>query len=287
MSYDDINNMQIIVNGSEIDFTLEKENTLSDIIEQLKKWAGTEGYHVLDYRADLSSEGEAVPETPAADIDLLEVSIGSTDDLIAVNLADYNDYLDKAGTFIAGKVQEGRDLTPAERTELNEAIAYLTEAVLALSEKLGSNDRLEQAVSGLNADDEPGEILQKLSVLRQQGVTWVKAVDLARMNEEDLNSARETFIQETPVIIEKLEEIATLFTQGKEAEGYQRLTEMVEVISRGITVLQQIDSDNEDVNTMIDLLHELTSALDSSDMVTAADIIDYDLRDTLEKIAAA
>ena len=68
-----------------------------------------------------------------------------------------------------------------------------------------------------------------------------------------------------------------------------RLTEILEQFSTGLAILGGDPGGSGIVNDLGDfvkLLGELAAALDSGDMVTAADIVDFDLRDGIEKLRA-
>ena len=104
------------------------------------------------------------------------------------------------------------------------------------------------------------------------------------ISKEERDALIKEFKEESVKVLHSLEDIASDLTAGRESKAIQRIEELVAFISDALSLIYQIDKNREEKEKLVKSLGELTSALSKGDLVTAADIVDYDIRENLEKI---
>ena len=107
-----------------------------------------------------------------------------------------------------------------------------------------------------------------------------------QLSEEEIKALKDKFKDQVPQLLKLVEDIATSLTVGKEAQAMTGIEQLVEYFSELLALLGRDQNQKEFSEKLVGLLSELTSALDSADLVTAADIIDYDLKDVLDELQA-
>lgn len=282
--------MRILVNGDELPFTLEEILPVEKVIEKVAEWARTQNAYILDYRIKAAPGFEKAEKLNSDQTELIDFELGNTFDLISGNVNELDAYLDRMGVFLADKISAGAELTEKEKAEVAEGIDYIRQVTSELEERMGhdAGEELERALISLSATNDLMVKIQSLAVIKNQAGVWLRKVKFGSLTQTEMAELRAKFIEKVPETEASLEKIASLLTMGKESEALQKLEMAMEIISDGLVLLSMTGyPDSEKITGTLKLMSELTAALDSSDMVTAADIIDFDLRESLAKLAVA
>lgn len=289
MSQVDTIYMQIIVNNEKIEFEIQKKLNLNEIIEHLNEWASEKELYVTDYKIE-ADENLKPHELNSSNIEVMNVQIGDQKDLIETNLSQLNDYLDRIGSYLAGALEQGAEVELTEKQNLREGIDYIHESLSGIMQVMSGKDeqqplkeKLDQLVDlDIEKDLEAG--LNLLAVLKNQVLIYIKNLRLSRMSEEELINSKNQFLNNIDTILEKLEHIAEDLTIGKENVAITKLENITGVISDGLIILRMTNTSPEITTKMLAALNEMTTALVTGDMVTAADIVDFDLKDLLTEL---
>lgn len=282
--------MKILVNGENLPFELDEVLPIESVIEKVAVWARSQNAHILDYRIKARTGFENADVLNSEQTELIDIELGNAIDLISGNLNELDAYLDRMGVFLADKISEGKNLNARELEEVSSGIEYIRQVVSELNDKLGQDagEEVENSLISLSASTDLMVKIQSLAVIKNQTGVWMRKVKFGALTAEEKTELKAKFLEKVPETESALEKIASLLTMGKESEALQKLEYAMEIISDGLVLLSMTGyPDAEKISSTLKLMSELTAALDSSDMVTAADIIDFDLRESLSKLAVA
>ncbi|GEM_PF-1500668 len=277
--------MQIFVNSQPLDYDLDKPATLNEIIENVQEWAQKSNMYILDYSV-VSRENVPAPLT-SNEIDKIDIAIGNSDDVIQKNIIALNEYIDKMGAFLASNPFLEK-LSGENYRIVKEGLDYIKEALSQLREKVQSDVSLGKAIDVLEKepnDLEIGEIIAALASARNHTMLWKKQYEYIRLTEDELEEKKSEFLDKIPEFISQLDTIAQDLTTGETSKAVTELEKWMVHISEGLNILTVTGFHLEKVGSMTRLLNNLTDALFDNDLVTAADIVDFDIREDLEQIA--
>ena len=116
--------MDIFVNDEKLEFTLEKEATLQEILNHIQEWAAKRELYLIDY--ELASHDEDGP-FHSGNIKELYLKLGDRTDLIRYNLIEMQKYIERVLRFLGDKVKSNETLSEEEEAQLKAALARLDE----------------------------------------------------------------------------------------------------------------------------------------------------------------
>ena len=291
-------NMKITVNREPITFELEHDITISEILEYIQKWAGEQNLFILNYQVLPLKEAKNLAEENllSSEVNALKVEVGTQNDLYRENLVELDRYLEQMGYFIANGLQEEKKLNEKEMAIVKEGLSWVMESVqmLAQQTKFIPNESLTKILKALqkfqNIEIKTFEsesiliFLDYLGILKNYVAISAQASKYKGIAKEKLDALIKEFKEEAVKVLNSLEDIASDLTAGREGKAIQRIEELVDFISDALSLIYQIEENQEEKEKLVKSLGELTSALSKGDLVTAADIVDYDIRECLEKI---
>ncbi|MFP4618190.1 MAG: hypothetical protein ACLFMZ_05045 [Spirochaetaceae bacterium] len=286
--------MEIKINNDPINFTLENEKNLGDIIAGIEKWLGNSGYLVSSIERDgipvvMDYDGEW-KETSLDDIDLLEITILTGPEQYVTNLHTVYQYISILQRSIASG--NGDSLN-----NLREEHQFVVENLDALLGSPGYGAKLGSLLSASGASD--GELKPQV----QQLLTFCKNLSIiltGRIKEatepfEELKNAAKGLSELVP----QLMEVPVLLQTGKDktAMGYViEFTEYSDKLIRinhilkeqGILDISGIIVDgrrfDEFFRDFNDILRELLEAFDSQDSVLIGDLLEYEIAPRVETL---
>jgi len=280
--------MEILVNESPIEFSLEKEITLEAVIENIEQWALKENMYILDYKVE--TKGDSHHSNIMSDeIDKLSVSIGNYEDLLSEIIAELAVYVDRVGTHLASKYVSGGALGEKEIEDLNEGFKWIGSTLNRLTNLSGAAALLEALPEDLGLLNSNGEkypqVLQFLGQLRNNVILWQKKLAIHTMGPEEMKKFIAMFITESLEKINLIDMISGNITAGKDSSAFPELQNLVEWLMNGIAVIEKYSPENPLVTNSITVLTEIDTAITEEDFVTLADIVDFDLRDLVDAIS--
>ena len=260
--------MKILINGYEVDLTLEGEKNLSAIITSISEWARTRNLIFTQFEVD--NEGystESFPDRDCADIKVINCVIQSKADLIISTLSEGSAYCDKMLTFIDQVDQKGSfdlahadsfakgaqwlidslrsslqllSLDPAQIRYLDHSISEYFDALSKAAEKVESSDSDAEA---LRASKDARSIVDIVKgVYRMLFLSdSLKTIIVQSLESPDelvrtLESVRDEITRQE----ELLAEASAAFQSGKDAEGAEKLQSFTDFIYRYVRVCHQI-----------------------------------------------
>lgn len=279
--------MQIYVNSQPLDYQLEESATLSEIITNVQEWAKKSDMFILDYNV-IPEKEQLEKNLTSDDIDKLNIELGNSEDVILKSVLDLNHYIDKMGNFLAVNPHL-EELSDENYSIINEGLKYIAEAIIQLKEKIRSEDSIAKAIDVLQKDPaelEIGEIIAALASARNHTMLWKKQYEYIRLSKKELTEKKDEFMAKLPGYISTLDDIAEDLTTGETLKAVTDLEKWMVYISEGLNILTITQTRLDKVEALMALLNSLTDALFENDLVTAADIVDFDIRDELESLLA-
>lgn len=274
--------MDIFVNDEKLEFTLEKEATLQEILNHIQEWAAKRELYLIDY--ELASHDEDGP-FHSGNIKELYLKLGDRTDLIRYNLIEMQKYIERVLRFLGDKVKSNETLSEEEEAQLLEGKEWLGESLVSshhlLTGKENNNDTFLKPLQDAKSIEEH---VSAMTYIFDQLTMWFRQFTFNTLSEEDRQVYVQKFLSELPSVVKSLEEIAADFTVGKEVKGFQHLDKTLEFLSDGLLYLSSDKTWGEVLERLTEILTELVNALAGQDMVNAADIIDYDLREVIDEI---
>jgi len=279
--------MEIYVGDERLQFELTETLPFFGIMQKLQAWAESQNLYIVDYRVAAKPGFENKEDLTSDEIAVINLQLGDQRELIESNLRELIDYTDRAGFHLAGVIQSGKILSTQEEQDLTTGGVFLAESLQTLQTYLRPDnpESLACAVKELNSHPDLIEKINALALIQNQLKIWLRQTEFSRVSPEEATERVARFREQVPGMQEELEKIAARFTQGREQEALQ----MLETISQTLVdavVLMRIANDKSQGagEKLVDLLGQLTGAIDSRDLVTAADIVDFDLRDLLKEL---
>ena len=278
--------MEILVNETPLEFKLDQAIPLVEVIEHISEWAADSDNYILDYKVTPElAPGETML---SSSIERLEIQVGDRSALIQHNLMEVSAYVEQVGAFVAERTQKEEAIE--EISTIADGMKWCIDSLGSIEKQLGivENEKLAEAKATILETDlsTPLLFIQALAILRNHILVWTKQHVLSQLSEEEIKALKDKFKDQVPQLLKLVEDIATSLTVGKEAQAMTGIEQLVEYFSELLALLGRDQNQKEFSEKLVGLLSELTSALDSADLVTAADIIDYDLKDVLDELQA-
>lgn len=279
--------MEIYVGDERLKFDLTERLPFSAILQKLQAWAESQNVYIVDYRVAAKPGFENKEDLTSDEIEAVELRLGDQRALIESNLRELIDYTDRAGLHLARVIQAGTALSAQEQQDLATGGVFLAESLQTLQTYLRPDnpESLARAVKELNSNPDLIEKINALALIQNQLRIWLRQTEFSRISPEEARERVARFREQIPDLHNELEKIAARFTQGREQEALQLLESVSQTMVDAVIFMRIAGDQSQDAGKkLVDLLGQLTAAVDSRDLVTAADIVDFDLRDLLKEL---
>ncbi|MBS0617770.1 MAG: hypothetical protein JSR44_06240 [Spirochaetes bacterium] len=280
--------MRIYIDDEPLAFELKETLAFSEIMAKLTAWAESQKLFIIDYRIAAKPEFAAKEDLNSDEIDVINLQLGDQTDLVESNLRELIDYTDRVGMHVANTIQAGAALGTQEAADLKTGGVFIAESVETLSKYLPAENaaQLTNAIAVFNTQNDLIEKINALAIIQNQLKLWLRHTEFSRVTKDEAAQRLVEFRARHEDLQQELEKIAAKLTQGKEQEALQILESVSQVLVDAV-VLMRIAEDAKvsSGQKFVELLGQLTAAIDARDLVTAADIVDFDLRDLLKEVA--
>ncbi len=281
--------MQVLVNEKPLEFKLENEIRLEQVLEHVQEWASQKNFYILDYEA-LGKENQSVGEKAlSSEIETVSIQLGDQRDLIVENLEEVNRYIDKVGSYLAERVTLEQAVAEDKALEIREGLNWVGDSIKSIEKQLlvkkSEFKVLLNNISNLDIKNDTLEIIENLAQIKDRVFILIKNGRFSNLKPDEIAELTTEFKKQIPATVEKLEKVAEFLTAGKEGEAFQTLEGLIDYVSDGVAVMAQNQEKSETCDKLVALMKELMGALDNNDLVTAADIVDFDFKDLLQELA--
>lgn len=318
--------MEVLINDCPVDFELEREGTVSDIVQSVAEW--TRERDLVFYELYVDDEHyavEAAPDRGLSDVRVINCIVHSRADIVFSSIEEAARYCDRAASYLDGILETG-SCGQGDVDDLLAGISWLLEVLGRVCSLLGLDYK------GLKyGDRDLSRHIREVESFRDSlaGAGAGGVMDVIRANRDIFANIRQIFrmlllgdemrslivrsIDSPDVLIASIRQVgedldgqlagiqaaAVAFQTGKDAEGSERLREFVDFIYRYIRTcyqivpvfgidLSEIEVDGESLeqknHTLRDHLHEVTTIMESGDIISLSDILEYEIRPALENL---
>ncbi len=289
--------MDIRINDQNLDFTIEKNETLGDVIKDIEAWLDGSDlvlYSVKHEDQDLLSQPyEQWAKTPHSEVGTLNVMVKHTRELTVLNLRTILEYLDLL-----------KQATAAGKEELLGELFSGFPALMESARKHFPNpDTTLQALIALFLHADAEEVLGWPEEKMQQAV---KLIDLVsgnvsfRLQElQDPRAALETLSEDLKICIEEISEISILLQTGKDRQAMDTMVRFSELSQSLVRLVASVLANSADPGKQVTvggrglqdfyrdlnrILTELLEAFHANDSVLIGDLMEYEVAPRLEQL---
>ena len=318
--------MELTINSFPVNFQLEKEKTVSDIIYSVSQWASerqlvfTQVY--IDDEMYLISE---VPEREVGDVSTINCVIQSKADLVFTIVDEGAAYCSRIQSFIQKSDDKGV-VDSGDIRQLSQGLEWLMEVlhkVLTLlgiaADELKIRDRTVQQyieeLESFQVELSEKEDAPVVSMVSNKAPFFTELKDVFRflLRSEEMSrliiqstDSPDVIIQSINTIknelkdqLENIETTAVAFQTGRDNEGSQGLERFIDFIYRYTRMCYQVGpvlaidtsaiavndvSLEEKNNELQDYLIETITILENNDIISLADILEYEILPALSDI---
>ena len=287
--------MDIFINEEKIDFKLENETTLHEVIKGLNSWAQEDGFHIQNIYFDEKEYFESENGSQALDsVNELKVAVKNRFEIHQENLQLLYQYV---SLFIKSLESGNKKLLSELKCEAEPVMKLLSEF---LEEKADSEDAVSASllnnIISLDPDnfqtDDPGFIV----LVRQ--LSGLKIILQERISEfgDSLGELSKT-VAALKLSQAEINDISVLLQTGKDKEALNciiRFSELSQKVLRlypilshsGYTVLENMIVDGKKFSEyyldLNEILNELIEAFTANDSVLVGDLLEYEISPRLD-----
>lgn len=318
--------MDIQINGCRVDFELERERMVGEVIHHLSDWARERDLIFVEAQVDGARyEHGSVPEMALDGVSVINCVIQSKADVVISSLEEAISYCQRAVAFLekGPSADEG-----GFAEELSGGISWLYDVVrsvlsllelrgedlrsrdLSMEEYLAQAMEFRKSLGNGYAADLPGLAergVRLFSGLREMLKTVLLGDAMKRLVVRSIESPdvlmkslRESS-EGLPAQLANIEETSAAYQTGKDELASERLKAFIDYIHRYIRMCHQIAPvfridpagiqvgglSLEQKNRGIqELLGRMLEALENNDIITLSDILEYELKPMLQDLGA-
>jgi hypothetical protein len=288
--------MQILINDQPLDITVERDDTLGEVVRELKAWL--KGSDLVLYsirhrdRELLASPPEEWESTSHTEVDALEVTVRGARELQSENLDTIVQYLELLAAALAERHDE-------KLAELAPGFAAMVESVSQFEPRevaLHSLSLLLAELSGRPVAEWPAERLAQAQALVERLHT---VVDRHRREIEDPRAVARELTGELASLRDEAQEVSVLLQTGRDRQAMEtiiRFSELSQSLARVLHCLADSDGNRPSVGgrdlrefytELNGFLSELVEAFSAQDTVLIGDLMEYEVAPRLEELRSA
>ncbi|MBN2738741.1 MAG: hypothetical protein JXR70_17295 [Spirochaetales bacterium] len=296
--------MEILINDQKLDFKLENEKTLKDIVAGIEDWLRKEDLCITAMRhgkTDLLAQPQNLwEELPLSDIDVLNLEIQSYSQLRYSSLSNFIDF---TRSFKKAVVENNTK----EIKDLIEGYPFLTEGLNLLFQPEMFPD-IYRHFAPLNTMLQDKNTEKGLAIISQNESNFLEALDgfhriLAQVliESEEPQAALEKLTEQLSESGKAISEVAILLQTGKDKQAMEHLLFFSDVLQSLLRVFYMLkekkhidflknrigdQSFEEFYQELNNKMRELIQAFDNNDSVLIGDLLEYEIAPQLENLVA-
>jgi hypothetical protein len=288
--------MQIKINDQPLDFTLERDETLGEVVQELKSWLKGSDlvlYSVKHHDQDLlASPAEQWEGTTHREVDELAVTVRPAAELRLENLSTVIEYL-----VLLDRCLEGA--SDAGLAELTPGFAAMAESVARVAPGEPALQRLSSLI-GDGAADSLGAWPQERVREAREAIGRLQALVRRRLGRYgDPRAAARELAAALAGFRGDAEGVAMLLQMGRDREAMDaiiRFSDLLQEVGRVLHALGATErtlpalgglSMRQFYTDMNGFLTELLEAFTAQDSVLIGDLMEYEVAPRLEQLGAA
>ncbi len=290
--------MKLLINNQEINFTLENEKQLGEVIREINKWLGGSGLNITEIRVNdriIDPEKESQWEMQnIEEIETLSVTVTHISELRVTNLETVIEYLNLLERAIENK---DKNLYSELMPGFQFMIESLRENFLLDSVFPHDLSTLSQLTPENLAPMEVEEQEMHINTIKEIKKTLVAAINDIKNPKETLKELTEQLKK----VASEISEVSILLQTGKDREAMENIVRFSNLTGRFFRIISAMGSSGIiDINNLkigeedskkfyADLnanLKELIEAFKLNDSVLIGDLLEYEIAPRIELLIA-
>lgn len=272
-----------MVNNEVLNFELEKEISLPQILENIQSWAIKDNLFILDYKVNGQNVENNQEQYDSNNIEKLEVTVGSRQSLLWENILELQHYISKMVHYIVPRIQDSLS-GDIDQSTIKEGMEWISASYQSLQSFFAPKDVFVQISDEAMFSENYVLVINEMDKINQQVNLWKKQLFYNIIQDSDVEQLYPMYVQELKLVLDKLEEIASNLTVGKDAIALFSLENIIEWLSAGLAVFEKANAAPDIMEKIKANLVELDESLKNRDFVGVADIVDFDLRENLSNL---
>ena len=305
--------MIIYVNEEVLETKLEQEKSVGEVYQAINSWVESNGKYLVNCFVDgVEKNYSDLKELEIESVKRLDFYVGEDIDILIASLLELDKYIDNVGNALFGR----DSLTQKETQDLKEGLNWI-QTVLSSAKNLlrldymriiphGSDkNMLEIIAKAVDPENKLDSVpliedyLENLRDLKLFVMDLINRVTLMNIDTETVKEILTTYGEHMEVLKKEFIRVNENFQSGKDHLATELLSHstgrlhimisgLISVASRGNDVKVEDIKIGEDtlftVNTLFsEKLSQIEKALADKDIVTAGDILEYELPEILDK----
>lgn len=305
--------MEIYVNDHKLDVNLENERTMGDVFQGVSKWVETNGKYIVSCFADGRDFGiQEMGGLDYANFRRMDFIIGEELDVLVSGLEELDRYVDNIGNTLVGR----DSLTEGEARDLAEGMIWI-DSIITSAKKLlklrldtirpmGKGKNVEEILDSLHARVTHLETVESLeSFLEDLRDLKLFILDLRNrtaildLDKEKLLEIVKEYSENMAAIQRDFISVNEHFQAGRDPKATEILTHSINRLNTLLTALISLKNTHPDLKiesirvgeeelsqfnqNLNEVLLQIVTALENQDIVSAGDILEYELPDYLER----
>ncbi len=278
--------MRLKINGEPVDYTLEKESVLSDVVKGVRDWLGSSGYVITGIRAGdkdlLASPREEWAGTSISSVAELDFLVGHPEDLrierwIAVRT-------------LLGMVERELDSPGQRPAEVLQEIPGALEGLRKNPPSAGGAEDAGRLLGLLKDLGDGGAARWPAERLREARELITRVRDELEGRIGDASRPREALarrIAQLSTTRESIGTVSVLLQSGKDRQAMEIVVSFSDLVQALLAILPFLPPDDERQRLFGELngvLKELVAAFDARDLVLIGDLFEYEVAPRIDRL---
>ncbi len=283
--------MEILVNHEPLDFTLENESSVGEVVDGLSAWLRDGNFAITGLNVDatdyLVGERSTWETINLSDVGRIDVEALPLSNVQRTTLQALDEYLEIVeGCIVSGNASALADAT-AELPFVRERMGTYFPALIGVDGQAHLLASLSSEIRAVSATAMEAELME-IAALRSLVAARIREFDAP---EKELAGTLRALAAALPA----LQEIPVLLQTGKQKAAMDAVVALTELLDKSVRLTPLVEAANADSSAsaavrtatqqLSPFLVELSGALESGDTVLVGDLLEYEISPILQTLA--
>jgi len=315
--------MQLLINDHPVDFTIEKESTVKEVMNSIHNWASQRSLIFSGAIVDgVLYQPDAAPETPIDNIKNINCYVQSVGDVVIDSIKEGIAYCNRAEQYLKGK-ESLAQLTDNEFAQLHYGIEWIVSVLQSVLHMLGleredvrfKDMTVQQYIDSIKSlqymigDNRASSDINQINELFHDVTTLFRVLlcsdalkHLIMQSVDSPDVLFHTLLDLKAMVsqqMDNLEAIAGMYQKGKDNEALEIIHTLVDFLYLYMRTCYQIspvfginlsdiefnNQSLEELNIRLqDMLSEIVLIMENNDIVSLSDILEYELKPLIGEV---
>lgn len=277
--------MNIILDGKNLDFSLENEKNCFEIINSIEKWLESNNFFILNLKIDGKNQviDNSLEKIKTDNVKEISISTVTDSAIKCADLTEIENYFFNLIAIIEENKREEKEKNDAvlshleQYSEIKKLLEFAIDKIYN-SNSLGYIETMVAKKDFINDDYEGIKEFAKNIIIIAQ-----KRKNEILFTQEEIKNEKKFF----ETFQEEISTISVLLQTGKDKEAMEKVIKFIDFSKKMFRLISYYNMSTrkiapEDINNYNKLLNELGEAILKSDSVLIGDLLEYELVPTIE-----